>query len=506
MTEKDRQGSANRPDYVDMEEVAKLRNIYSGGSVRRWHTTPTIGEQCNDAHQWGTAVLLNFIWPDAPKHVLVAALTHDTWEFITGDVPSPAKLYYPEIRKALTKVEGRLGKEFPLNLPLSDTEKAVLDVADILDAWVWATKQVKQGNEFYIQIRRDAPDLIKEYYPSLTDKAEAAHRSGPVGDLSDMTHRPIIYGAGLAGLVCAHVMRANNPIINEAQKTLPNNHAALLRFRTEDASVATGIPFKRVSVQKSVIGQSGHHEALTMRHQNMYADKVSGRVSGRSIADLDTCTRFIAPPDFIPRMAEGLSINLNAQLVMGQIRDNQADGVPMVSTIPMPMLMDIVEWKDKPEFSYKSVWTATYLIDDTLMDVDAYQTIYYPGFSLGYYRASLTGNKLIVEFSVQPDRERIDSILKHILWQGFGIDHDVWDNDIKVSHQKFGKLNPTDEKLRKQFILAMSDMYGIYSVGRFATWRQLLIDDIVKDAGIVRRFIDERSGYNRAIHNLGDSQ
>ena len=47
----------------------------------------------------------------------------------------------------------------------------------------------------------------------------------------------------------------------------------------------------------------------------------------------------------------------------------------------------------------------------------------------------------------------------------------------------------------------MTDTYKIYSVGRFATWRQLLLDDVVEDIAIVEEFISNQDNYKRKMHS-----
>ena len=48
-----------------------------------------------------------------------------------------------------------------------------------------------------------------------------------------------------------------------------------------------------------------------------------------------------------------------------------------------------------------------------------------------------------------------------------------------------------DEKIRKSFIVRATKDFGIYSLGRFATWRPgLLLDDCVKDIRVITRLID----------------
>ena len=58
---------------------------------------------------------------------------------------------------------------------------------------------------------------------------------------------------------------------------------------------------------------------------------------------------------------------------------------------------------------------------------------------------------------------------------------------------------PIDESKRQKFIFEMTTRYNLYSVGRFATWRQLLLDDVVEDIQKVEHFIRGDSDYNRKM-------
>ena len=61
-----------------------------------------------------------------------------------------------------------------------------------------------------------------------------------------------IIGAGMSGLLAGQFFRSNKPLVIEKQDSLPNNHKALLRFRTEAVSELSGIRFKSVNVQKMI--------------------------------------------------------------------------------------------------------------------------------------------------------------------------------------------------------------------------------------------------------------
>ena len=58
----------------------------------------------------------------------------------------------------------------------------------------------------------------------------------------------IIIGAGQAGLLAARSLALHNPTIIEQQDELPNNHSALLRFRSSIVGDSVGIPFQKVRV------------------------------------------------------------------------------------------------------------------------------------------------------------------------------------------------------------------------------------------------------------------
>jgi len=312
-----------------------------------------------------------------------------------------------------------------------------------------------------------------------------------------------IYGAGMSGLLAAHMLRRFEPVVYEAAPELPNNHAALLRFRSNAVAEATGIPFKKVWVQKAVMGENGDlQDYATIKDQNCYSLKVSGEVKGRSIANLAPGERYIAPEDFISQLSKGLNIQYSSPLerVVGH------SNVPMISTIPMNMLMKIAGWSDMPEFKYQEIITLSATINDPKIDI--YQTIYYPYADIPAYRASLTGNKLIIEFindidynfegSTETDlRISAATYLMHFIASGGAGSAEMI--DIKFKKQKYGKLISSTGRSGREFVLAMTDLHNLYSLGRFATWRQLLMDDVVKDLKVIERMIEQRDSYSRRL-------
>ncbi len=302
----------------------------------------------------------------------------------------------------------------------------------------------------------------------------------------------------MAGLLAAQMLRRYSPAVFEAQDSLPDNHGALLRFRSNIVAEATGIPLRRVEVQKALRRDTDPllTQQLTLADANRYALKVIGEAIPRSILSLAPGERYVAHDDFLANLASGVQIHFRAPLTPEELQGRTPDSPPIISTIPMPVLMHMVGWSPAPTFAWRPIWTVRCRI--IAPRVNLFQTIYYPGAD-DYYRASITGNQLIVEYMSEPSRTGAASDLADICDDfGFGsLDSEPY----IVKRQEYGKLLPIPEDERKAFILAMSDQLAIYSLGRFATWRQILLDDVVKDVRHIETFLTQRSArYARRGH------
>ena len=300
----------------------------------------------------------------------------------------------------------------------------------------------------------------------------------------------IVYGAGLAGLLSANMLRRFRPVIWEAQTELPNNHSALLRFRTDGVGAACGIPFKKVKVQKAIRYDQKILKDSNLFFNNMYALKVTDSVIKRSINNLEDVERYIAPLDLISQMASTCAIKYSSSLNLQNLKSNQ--GVK-ISTIPMPVLMKIVNWPDIPDFPVKPIWTQRGVISKPHFDI--YQTVYFPDPFDAPYRVSIIGNVVIAEYAKKPECNT-GADLMDLIRECFGVQVGKI-KDLNLSCQKYGKIMPIDEQVRKEFIYAMTTEYNLYAVGRFATWRQLLLDDVVKDIQVVEKFIENKNHYFR---------
>jgi hypothetical protein len=303
---------------------------------------------------------------------------------------------------------------------------------------------------------------------------------------------PII-GAGLSGLIAAHKL-IGLPILERASEPIVN-HRALLRFRTRAVSDLCGVDFKSVRVHKSIY-QDGAYIGPNPRSANLYARKVIGRGEDRSIWNLEPVDRFIAPPDF----QERLFTKFAKRIEFGVEYDFAAPRrEAVVSTAPMPLVLRACEIKDEASLITKFERSPIDVIRFELDRFEAYQTVYFPSGSTSVYRASITGSILIIEmatnFNPPVAESREDALM--LVNQAFGIDPGQTFY-LDSTQQAYGKISPIDEAFRRRAILRLSREKNIYSLGRFACWRNILLDEIPSDADRISNLM-RVDDYSRSI-------
>jgi hypothetical protein len=212
--------------------------------------------------------------------------------------------------------------------------------------------------------------------------------------------------------------------------------------------------------------------------------------------------RFIAPPDLIAQLAKDLEINFSRSfstvdsfqfLKLGR----GLDGI--ISTIPMQHMMNIFRIQNIPEFRFVHGGT----LSATVPNCNAHTSLYLPDPGWPFYRVSITGDNFIGEYTLNDELNRPMEDKEFMIEQGFtvlknlfGIDHLVVQQiEFKTKLQKFAKIEPIDDIVRKRFIAELTDKHRIYSLGRFATWRPgLLLDDLVKDVRAIEKWMIKQDG------------
>lgn len=302
----------------------------------------------------------------------------------------------------------------------------------------------------------------------------------------------------MAGLIAANVFRRHSPEVIERRSSLPHNHSALLRLRSDSVGHATGIPMRKVFAQKALFRDGRITKEVTLADGNQYSQKVAGVVHPRSISDLEDCERWIAPSNFVELLSKGADIHYSRSIGQGDLSGPEKE--PIISTLPMPVMMDLLGWNDsEPNFDFKPIWTATVDLGE---GVDVHQTIYFPEPHLPYYRASITGSTLIVEFQKDVADDFLSSQVAGAL-EPFKVGRFIPIDQIKYSTQPYGKIVPIDESTRRAFILHLTQEFGIYSLGRFATWKPVLLDDLIQDLDVIESLISS-GPYSASLQSAGN--
>jgi hypothetical protein len=75
------------------------------------------------------------------------------------------------------------------------------------------------------------------------------------------------------------------------------------------------------------------------------------------------------------------------------------------------------------------------------------------------------------------------------LFDAFGIVREECVPIERVS-QRYGKIAKIDDAWRKKFIFELTHKHQIFSLGRFGTWRNLLLDDVLGDLSVLKKLMN----------------
>jgi hypothetical protein len=228
---------------------------------------------------------------------------------------------------------------------------------------------------------------------------------------------------------------------------------------------------------------------LRRRTDNYYCTKTTGRIIGdRSIWDLAPVKRFVAPETFYDQLVDTIGPRIRWS---SSVQKDALGDAPLISTIPMPSMLGLCAVPtSQKDFLRAPIAVKRY----RLKGVRAYQTIYFPDPVLHVYRASITGSLLIVEYGNGDtgDTRKADEEMEEIA-HAFGFPTKQPIELIDESIQRYGKIIPLKTVERKRLLHQLTVEHGVYSLGRFATWRNVLLDDCVQDIDVIRRLLKSNS-------------
>lgn len=299
-----------------------------------------------------------------------------------------------------------------------------------------------------------------------------------------------IIGAGLSGLICG-ALNAQARIF-ESNPSSFTSHRAILRFREDKIARALGLNFRRVIVRKGIFLDGEGEVPASIGLANWYSRKVRGVIGESSIWNLAPSERFIAPDDLHAILADicGSRVAWNFEITGDILRHEWGDRGWSISTIPLPVLLNllgVLNWEGLL-FDHSPIVVSRY----TIPNCDVFQTLYFPDPSVLLYRATLTGSLLTLEYSnhtVAPCRSVSMKEEARIAMEAFGIDHKSAIPQLAGHKQSFGKIVPVADSPRKALLHYLTTHHHIYSLGRFATWRNVLLDDVYEDVFAIRKMM-----------------
>ena len=292
-----------------------------------------------------------------------------------------------------------------------------------------------------------------------------------------------IFGAGLSGLIAA----CANPkaTIYERNKRNFQGHHALLRFRSMAVSDITGIKFSKVSVIKS-IWSDGKECQPTPRLVALYSKKNTGCYENRSIMDIKTVERYIAPDNFLQLLIEECEerICFDREINHNDFDCSKNNMENVISTLPLSVNAKMLGYEFNTERNKSIIYVNKFKVDNCKM----YSTVYYPDSDTSVYRASLTGDVLIIE-----SKATINFADKRIVLDSMGLSEATFDILLENHVQPMGKLSSVNDNERRVMIYKMSHDHGVFSLGRFALHKNILLDDVAKDVRVIKSMMQDDS-------------
>lgn len=142
----------------------QIELLMRGSRVSRFHTTPTIKEETVGHHTSIVCGILLLVWPErVTVDLLRYAVFHDSAEFITGDVPSPAKRLMD--RSALDALESSVMVQH--NVPLQTLDegtKRIFKFADNLAGIATCVFELRMGNLHAVEAYRNFTTYFRDAY------------------------------------------------------------------------------------------------------------------------------------------------------------------------------------------------------------------------------------------------------------------------------------------------------------------------------------------------------
>jgi 5'-deoxynucleotidase YfbR-like HD superfamily hydrolase len=144
--------------------IKTLMTAWDAQFLLRYHTVPMQTErQTVGAHSYAVSILIDQLWPDSSKQLIMAALYHDVPEMVLGDIPATAKWAFPEVLQAFEKAEKKVMDDLGLSFVLTPEEKSRLKMADMLELVLYSHRHSAGSEQMKVVMHTGINYLYKKF-------------------------------------------------------------------------------------------------------------------------------------------------------------------------------------------------------------------------------------------------------------------------------------------------------------------------------------------------------
>ena len=145
-----------------ISDLDRLHLTLDSLHVARFHATPRVKPQSLGLHVSGVALIATYIYGgvhNVTGKFILACLTHDQEELLSGDIPFTAKRDFPALQRVVQQMEAAYNQAFLVRgLELTEAEHLILKAADMLEGMFY-TSTYEHGDRVFLNWRRSMEQL-----------------------------------------------------------------------------------------------------------------------------------------------------------------------------------------------------------------------------------------------------------------------------------------------------------------------------------------------------------
>lgn len=130
-----------------MKTGQTVKTILQSGDIDRFHAVPGIKNQRLSDHLWKTTIIFKYLMPEASPNAILACMTRDCAELVTGDIPFIVKKQNTALKGILKTLEQSFEKDNGLLLEITENERYAIKIADMVEGLLYCTDRWENFRE-----------------------------------------------------------------------------------------------------------------------------------------------------------------------------------------------------------------------------------------------------------------------------------------------------------------------------------------------------------------------